>query len=69
MTPGKNRSHGVHGSRVAFEDDLGATVKFGQLHRTLQLALRRAIDEPEFRALFQSDASVRERWPATETGA
>jgi hypothetical protein len=63
----EDRSHGVHGSRITFEEDPEAALKFGRLQRTLQLAVRRAIENAEFRSYFESAAAVRTRWPVEGT--
>lgn len=63
----EDRSHGVHGSRITFEQDPEAALKFGRLQRTLQLAVRRAIEDAEFRSYFETNAAVRTRWPVEGT--
>jgi hypothetical protein len=59
----ESRSAGVHGSRVRFEDDVNSGRKFGLLQRVLQVTIRRAIEDADFRQLFSSSSTIRERWP------
>jgi hypothetical protein len=63
------RSQGAHGSDIdllqpeARHDD---TVRqLARLQAVLRGALRRGIENPVFRAAFESDETVRERWPVT----
>jgi len=65
-----DRSGLVHGgdldlSAPAAHDDFMTT--FDALQRTLRAAVRLAIEQPEFAAIFNSDDLIREQWPTTIT--
>lgn len=60
------RSQGAHGSPInlftASRQDEGVE-KVARLLTVLRATIRRAIEDPAFRAAFEDDASVRARWP------
>jgi hypothetical protein len=63
-----DRSGLVHGGDIdlsvpAAHDDFMST--FDALQRTLRAAVRTAIEQPGFAAIFNSDDLIRERWPTT----
>jgi hypothetical protein len=65
-----DRSGLVHGGDVDLSaptahDDFMTT--FDALQRTLRAAVRLAIEQPEFAAIFNSDNLIRERWPTRIT--
>ncbi len=56
------RSEAVHGSRVRFEDNSKAANELDLLETLLRCALRKAIEDEQFRSSF-TDEGVRQRWP------
>lgn len=67
----KARSQGFHGSDIGLlratphED---AAAKVAKLQAVLRAAIRRAIEDPDFRAVFGSDDTIRTRWPVLYNG-
>ena len=57
------RSEAVHGSRVRFEDNPQAADELDLLQTLLRRALRKALEDDEFRLIFADTNSVRQRWP------
>lgn len=57
------RSEAVHGAFVPVDEPDTQTDELAQLQRVLQLALRRAIEDDDFAAIFASADTIRERWP------
>ena len=61
------RSQGAHGSDIdmfaAGADRPAAVAKVARLQAVLRRAVRRGIEDPEFRAVFDDDASIKARWP------
>lgn len=60
------RSRSVHGSLtdwVDFNQRDEAVEDLAKMQAVLRRAIRRAAHEPEFRAVFATDAAVRARWP------
>ena len=62
-----DRSALVHGAGVDLSephdrDEFGR--RFNALQETLRRVVRRAIEDREFAAIFESDTSITERWPA-----
>jgi hypothetical protein len=68
------RSDWVHGSHVQLFDPAETDgtdpeqrqviADIEKLQATLRRALRRAVEDPEFRAIFDSDEMIAEHWPA-----
>jgi hypothetical protein len=61
------RSQGAHGDDIvlfkdgtAFDENVR---KVARLQDVLRGALRRGIEDPDFRAIFQGASSIRDRWP------
>ena len=57
--------HGAHVDLVHPADFTQMMVAVDGLQQTLRAAIRKAIEAPEFRALFASDAMILGRWPST----
>jgi hypothetical protein len=61
-----DRSGVVHGAQVDLSIPVHRTRWVSEvdgLQQTLRAAIRKAIEEPQFRALFASDAAIEARWP------
>lgn len=61
-----DRSGIVHGARIDLTQPRERnrfTRNAALLQQTLRGAVRRAIEDPAFRTLFASDATIRDRWP------
>jgi hypothetical protein len=63
------RSQGAHGTDIDLlkpEARRNETVhQLARLQAVLRAAVRRGIEDPTFRTAFESDESVRARWPVT----
>jgi hypothetical protein len=46
-----------------------ASAKLAKLQAVLREAIRRGIEDPAFRAVFDDDAAIRTRWPVLYNGA
>ena len=61
------RSQGAHGSDIdmfaAGADRAAAVAKVALLQEVLRRAVRRGIEDAQFRAVFDHDDSIRARWP------
>jgi hypothetical protein len=57
------RSRAVHGLRVPVTVLTPATQELDAMQRLLMMALRRAIEDQEFRSSFKSGPAVSRRWP------
>lgn len=60
------RSQSIHGSPIGlldFTQRAKAVEDMAKMQTVLRRAIRRAADEPQFRAAFQSAEAVRARWP------
>jgi hypothetical protein len=58
----KARSQSVHGAVPRIEDHDQAVLELAAMQRLIRTALRRAIEDEDFRAVFTSDAAIRMRW-------
>jgi hypothetical protein len=60
------RSHGVHGRVVqmfTFQQVAGGVADLAKVQAIIRRTVRRAVDDDSFRAIFESDESVEQRWP------
>jgi hypothetical protein len=67
----EDRSALVHGAGVDLKqpherNEFGR--RFNVLQETLRRVVRRAVEEPNFAAIFADDARITSRWPTTVTG-